>query len=380
MLVVSHALVKDYPNLESTWRDLENRSNNSVFCSWSWINNMICLDEINMNVLTARNENLVVGLCLFKTKNSKMVNLFTIKQCFINRHGNDKLDQIWIEYNDFLVDTSLNIPIKKAMLDYLFEHKLADEVMLGMTDVKSKNEILSAECSDIKTRVVIQSQGFIANLAFYSSLEQYLNSLSKNTRSQIKRTEKLIKQLGTIEFIEAISLEDKINFFNQAGAIHCERWESNEFGSGFNNPMFINFHQKLLSEPKKGNVTKIFKLSLNHNTLGFIYILIEDGKWLFYLSAIKFHRDNRIKIGLFFHSLVIEQAITANVQFYDFLAGTARYKKSLSNVEHYEQQLICFYKPRLKFQLINQCREFKQKLNSLFKKLSNQNTQSPIEQ
>ncbi len=49
-------------------------------------------------------------------------------------------------------------------------------------------------------------------------------------------------------------------------------------------------------------------------------------------------------MGLVIHSLVIEQAIKQGVTVYDFLAGEAQYKNSLSNAPPYEQHIYCYYR------------------------------------
>ena len=380
MFSINYQRMNDYPDLERVWRDLESRSQKSVFLSWSWIKHMSSCDESNINVLSVNYQSKVIGLCLFKIKDTKIANIIKVKQCYLNRHGVDKLDQIWIEYNDFLVDLSMEKAVKTAMLEYFFSNQLADEVILGMSDLKTSNDIISNNILGTNSRVIIQSSGFIADLRSSSSLEEYLSTLSKNTRSQIKRSHRLLKQLGTIELIEAESVNEKLEFFNQAGKIHSERWENTEFGTGFSNPSFVNFHYNLISEVAQHNVTKIFKLSLNNHALAYIYLLIEDEKWLFYLSAIKFHSDNRIKIGLLFHSLIIEKAIESRIHFYDFLAGTARYKQSLSNIERYEQQLICYYKNTLTLRVVNQCRLFKLKLKAVFSTFNKNHPQIQVEQ
>jgi len=72
-----------------------------------------------------------------------------------------------------------------------------------------------------------------------------------------------------------------------------------------------------------------------------------------------FNGDNRIKVGLVIHSLVIEQAIKQGIIVYDFLAGEAQYKNSLSNAQPYEQHIYCFYRNKPLLIIREQLRKFK---------------------
>ena len=373
MYSISSQSVEDFPDLEITWRDLESRAKPSVFLSWSWIKHMLNLEQCGLKVLCVETEEKVIGLCLFCIRETRIFNLLTIKQSYINRYGTEDLDQIWIEYNDFLVDASQGLTIKKAMLEYFFVNNLADEVILGMSDTQSARD-LSATLPEIKTRSIIQSFGYLTDLHNCESLEHYLDTLSKNTRAQIKRSYKLLRQSGQLELHEATTISEKLDFFRCAGERHRQRWANTEFGTGFNNPKFVKFHEALIADPHQQHATRLFKLSLDTNELGYIYILTQENKWLFYLSALNFHHDNRIKLGLVFHCFIIEQAIKNKVLCYDFLAGNARYKQSLSNKALYEQDLICFYKKTVVLNLINLMRDVKSKLKTAFATFNNKIT------
>ena len=371
MYSISCQRADDYSDLESTWREIERRAKTPVFLSWSWIKYVLSLASSDLHVLSVKADDKVVGICLFCIKETRLFHCLPIKQCYINRYGSNAMDQMWIEYNDFLVDHSDEATIKSAMLNYFFSNKLADEVVLGMSDIKS-TYCLTAVSDEIKTRSMIQSYGYFADLRDCHTLEDYLNTLSKNTRSQIKRSHKLLHQAGRLELREALSQSEKLDFFMSAGALHRQRWADTEFGTGFNNPNFVRFHESLITDQHQAS--RIFRLSLDDEALGYIYVLVEAGKWLFYLSALNFHQDNRIKLGLVFHCLVIEQAIQHQIDYYDFLAGDARYKQSLSNSPHYQQDLICFYQKTIYLDMIDLIRKFKQKIKSACNNITNKVT------
>jgi hypothetical protein len=111
-------------------------------------------------------------------------------------------------------------------------------------------------------------------------------------------------------------------------------------------------------------------LSLNEQKLAFIYLLKDNDCWYFYLSAIKSFEDNRIKVGLVAHLMIIEDAIKNSIKKYDFLAGEARYKRSLSNQSGSTQQLVCYYRPSALLKFRQKIRTLKWRLFNKLKMVS----------
>lgn len=358
-ILISHQIVVSEDELRSVWVKLSNNAN--AFLSWSWVKSYMSLSSNKKILLTAKVDSEIVGAGLICIRQKKYFGLFGINQWFLNRYGLEDLDQMWIENNDFLISDINKDQIRSAFLEYILSLKSVNEFVLGLTDLRIINSLYKKAQ---KTHIEIDSIGYRVNLRNLNSLNDYLESVSKNTRSQINRTRKLLTETAPLLLEEAKSANQKTDYFAKAGEIHLKRWCHSPQGSGFSNSHFISFHKQLLNEETKYNITKIFKLSSEDTCFGYIYILTENNTWLFYLSAINFHDDNRIKIGLLFHSMIIELAIQENIDTYDFLAGEAQYKKSLSNTEPYVQQLVHFYKPNFLLNIRDIGRSVKEKFKN----------------
>jgi CelD/BcsL family acetyltransferase involved in cellulose biosynthesis len=360
---VSHRIIYDEAHLRSIWLQLSNNCNTNAFLSWQWIHSFIKLQNGEKTLLVAEVSGELVGAGLISLQSKSVFKLAKVNQCFLNRYGTNELDQIWVENNDFLISATNKQQIREAFLQYILSLDYIDEFIFGLSDI-SIIKALSLPCR--RSHIEVTSRGYKADLRNLSSLNDYLQSISKNTRSQINRTLKILSAESNLLFEEATTPELKHSYFSSAAEIHLDRWGQSEYGSGFSNHHFTSFHQRLLMDTSDNNITKMFKLSLGDECLGYIYVLIEENKWLFYLSAINFHSDNKIKIGLVFHALVIEQAILNNIHTYDFLAGDAQYKQSLSNVPPYCQQLVHFYRPSF----MSKTRDFARFLKSSYVKFS----------
>lgn len=342
--------------LKTTWLNLQIRSHSNAFLSWSWIESFCAIQPNEYLILTAEYNDKIVGIGILHIKHVVLFKIFKIKQAYLNRFGQQDLDQIWIEYNDFMVEKVNASIIKEAMLNFVFKYKVADEFIIGMTNEQS---LQPYSLVNYNVRYMMESPGYLASLAHCSSLDDYLKTLSRNTRSQINRTHKLLKEQGDIQLTEALSTDQKHSFLKHTSEIHKQRWNHSTYGSGFNNQHFVDFHQRLINDVPEQNVTKIFELRLNNEVLGFIYLLVQKDKWLFYLSALNYHPDKRVKIGLLFHSMLIEKAINEGISNYDFLAGEAQYKQSMTNTPPYVQSLACYYNDKYILHFVQGLRKVK---------------------
>jgi CelD/BcsL family acetyltransferase involved in cellulose biosynthesis len=353
---VCHYKLHNSHELAQKWLELYSRNETpSVFLSWNWICRWLDTLPSAPIVVEAKSGNQCLGLGIFYAKSTFIFPGWFVKQIWLHRTGNIPLDQVWIEHNDFLLDSRFAMEARNAMIDYVASELEWHECFIGLTgcDVLQHFDAIANG-----KRIDIDSPDYSVNLADFSSIEDYLNSLSRNTKQQIKRSFKLLKQQGQLLMQESLSTDEQVIAFTEMANIHIDKWRKTKYGSGFDNPHFNQFHQALTSKDPKHQYSTIFCLSLNEQKLAFIYLLKDNDRWYFYLSAIKSFDDNRIKVGLVAHVMIIEDAIKNGIKIYDFLAGEARYKRSLSNQSGSNQQLICYYKPSV---LLN----FRQKIRLL---------------
>jgi hypothetical protein len=238
-------------------------------------------------------------------------------------------------HKDFEPQLSNEICQELAKIQYL------DDIKIGLS---SPYFINTLHLAGFNLRTDLSSPGYLANLAGLTSLDDYLATLSKNTRSHIKRSIKLLNEKSLLRLVLATDATEKNTVLNSIADIHRIKWRSTVYGSGFDNPCFYNFHQGLIQDENSAQNCRLYTLYQDDIALGHVYLLTQGDRWSFYLSALNFNEDNRIKVGLVIHSLVIEQAIKQGVTVYDFLAGEAQYKNSLSNAPPYEQHIYCYYR------------------------------------
>lgn len=346
--------------LHDEWLVLQEKSHQSCFLNWNWISAWLNTSSditTQFVVVRATQNDKTIGLAIFSTKSKRTFYGKSLKQLWLNRTGCETKDQVWIEHNDFLVASSDSANIRKLMFNSLLaQTDLWDEIFIGLSPLHVTNAFQQEHHF---TRELISSPSFDADISKYATLSDYLQSLSKNTRSQINRSKRGLESLGELELSLAQTESDKKQYLSEISALHIEKWGPTIHGSGFNNPIFVDFHQNILINDQSNQYTRLYRLRHNGKSLGYVYLLINSNTWSFYLSAIEFHEDPKIKVGLLLHSMIIEQAIAVGVKTYDFLAGEAQYKKSLSNTLATEQKLVCFYRPTFYMLIREQLRKLK---------------------
>jgi hypothetical protein len=323
-------------------------SKQNVFLSQAWINATMQVSQSPPLYRFYANDELI-GFCFIGVQRRWFGDLY-----YLNQTGNAAFDQMWIEHNDIIGKAEHLPAMRKALINYLCElpkfHRLV--VSLSTTLWQGEKTFLwSSTCDKVC---------FVGLDKLREQEQHYAATLSKNTKSAINRATKYIeKTYGSISMQVHKHEIDEI-LTSKLAPLHIAQWGKTEQGSGFSNPHFMDFHQHFLQElslfdqhHKSHGATMPYRCEVlsfvveNLNTqkedtqvsqpheLGHLYMLLSNNDAFFYLSAINYNdNDNKYKPGLVMHKLAIEHYAAQGYDSYDFLAGSARYKESLST-SHY---------------------------------------------
>lgn len=351
----------DFSSLESDWLALEVLTDSSFFLTWSWIGNWLkqcIINEQAFYVLQAHRNNGLVGLAIIIKQQRKVFGVFPVKQWWLNRSGVEILDQCWIEENNFLMAKENQLSIQLAFFDFLKSSPEWQELVVGMADA---NAIADFSTLASHRDIIFDDKGYSLDYTNIDSPEHYLQSvLSRNTRQKIKQSEKLLIKEGALSLHVLTQAEDKIKHVNNISRLHINRWQKTETPSGFTN---LNFYNMIIDLLRQSNTEVIF-LAQNEISLGYLIFFIHGDKAYFYLSALASHRNNKVKLGMLLHQKAITHYLQSGFTSYDFLAGDARYKKSLVNRE-YTQQMVSVFRPSV----LLLCEEYLKKSKQMYRNI-----------
>lgn len=325
----------------------------SFFLSFNWLSFWLGqLDSDNLPLLfTFEHQHTLIGfLFLGQTTGTFGTSLH------LNQTGQKQFDQMWTEYND-IISLGYQRECRIALLEYLTKN--FSNFKLIVMNTTNSDWLLNDEND---SEWVLWSQDKVPG---YLSLidERYMPTVcSKNTRSQINRSKNYIeKKYGSIS-IHSIQRSEITDCLQGMAALHRQQWQEHVDGSGFDNPHFYAFHQQLLNKCLETEAL-VLKIDCGQKVMGYLYYLVQGTNVLFYLSAIDyFDSDNKFKPGLVMHHLAMQHLREMGYEEYDFLAGEARYKQSLSQNKYYQYN-IHLYRNKWYYQLLRKAAEIKRRVS-----------------
>ncbi|WNC68446.1 GNAT family N-acetyltransferase [Thalassotalea nanhaiensis] len=361
----------EIPSIQQKWLILAEKTETQFFLSWRWIANWLnqVIDDNKIVLVSAHSyTSEIIALGLFVEKKSNKLGLIPCTQWFLHRTGKRNYDQIWIENNNFLIAKGYEESALTNIWRYLSQSQPhVDEFIISVSKGKTTNQkhlpnSYSLYKSDLHS-------GYKVNLHNYKDLNDYLSQLSKNTRQQVNRSISLLNKSAAIEL--KIWNTDQFSILNKHKHLHIKKWKNTNTPSGFSNPLFEEFHQQLNSAQDFAYSQNIYTLVAEINSgeaiLGCAYYLVDHGHIYFYLACLSKIENNKLKLGLAIHAKVIEWLILnkPEINVYDFLAGDARYKKSLAQTTEAYCNLI-IYKKNYKYLLSVTFKSIKDRLWKIF--------------
>ncbi|WP_157496926.1 GNAT family N-acetyltransferase [Hahella ganghwensis] len=344
MLLVEEKVIdqKHLAEIEVLWRELTPVSDHHFFTSWWWIGAWLRTSVCDPRLLMFyHGENLVGAACIHYSEFKR--NAFVWTQANLNRTGETDFDQVWIEYNDVLAHPDYQLAVRQKLVEYVFNVKGVAEFRFGLSLTTA---LESMESNELECEFEFRTKGYLLNLRpEYADFEQLLPVFSSNTRSQIRRSRKAYSNsYGELEVVQAANVGEALDFFDHAGRFHQRKWDD----SGFQNRNFKSFHHDLIANAFDAGMVSLLKVTAGDQELAYLYNFIYRGRVYFYLSGINYDLSgNQFKPGVLSHTLAISWYAAQGLDVYDFLAGDARYKRSLSDTE-YDMALLSLKKKTIK--------------------------------
>ena len=329
-----------WARLGPIWRDISSASSEiSVFLSPDWTE--VWLQHFGD---TVRPSGLVwtigdgtpVGCALYSQQTAKL-GPFNVTRLFVNACG-DHLTGM--EYNEIPALPGYRDAVLSDFVAYVLESG-ADE--LALTGFKS--EIAATICEKWPSRSCegyVSESPFVALNRLREEKRHYLESLSANTRSNVRRTLRAYtNHYGEPTLRRAADSNEAISWFEQMVKLHDARWKDKGKPGAFSGAHVNSFYKNLIrsSVENADGMTRmrldLLRLQFGELATGFAFNLVYRGRVNFYQCGLAYQpHDNKLRPGLALHTLSIEHYLTEGTTLeYDFLGGepeSIQYKRSLS--------------------------------------------------
>lgn len=252
---------------------------------------------------------------------------FPISLAILNTAGETDENAPFIEYNDVLCLPGYEQDVADSLAHHLAGQEW-DQLYLAGYVASSIFASLQSRALPGKWDSVGKSSPYIdLGSLKEADLDSYFSS---NTRSQIRRSIKLYEKRGELRLDVAGDLDQSLRYLDELARLHRAAWDRRGKPGGFRAPRFIQFHKTLIERLLPLKAVELLRVTAGEQAVGYIYNFLHQGKVYFYQSGFAFEEDSKIKPGLVTHYLAVKDYWQRGLEEYDFMAGDARYKKSLA--------------------------------------------------
>lgn len=341
------------PALEVLWRELEGRAHASFFQSWLWVGTWLeCLPaNIEAHLLKAERSGTIVGLGVLVPRTVWRHGMLRSRALFLNATGDPHFDELTIEYNGFLAAAGTEREVamscvahllaKKPDWDELFLPGLGDPDLLGGLPPDG-----ARVCERYRRR-----SHFMHLAELRDSGLDYLASLGRPVRQQIRRSIREYEKVGPLRLDEARDAAEALRYLRRLGELHQQHWEGKGRPGSFANRFFTRFHERLIERAFPAGGIQLLRVTAGEKEVGYLYNLVYRGQVYFYQSGLDYRMPGSgVRPGIVSHVLAIEHNLRQGHSTYDFSAGDDRYKRELSTSSR-ELAWQVVQRPRLKLRI-----------------------------
>ena len=324
--------------LEQRWREFAAESGASFFQDWTWVGCRAAERYGDPVLLEMQRDGKLVGLALFDRRSSRHEG-DTLR---LQESTDPVLASIFTEHNGPLV--SITDPVlRQAVLAELLTTAMYAPV--SSAKPRPRRLMLSGVAPDCAAASVLtggmvdESSTRMAPYVDFSLLESeqpFVERLSRNTRHQLRRSNRHYATEGTLALRRADTVEEGLLYFADMVKFHDHTWTARGKAGAFATPGVRHFYQALISEGLPSGEVDMLKVTAGPTIVGYLMNFNHRGIVSAYQSGFNYaDAGPHQKPGLTCHYLAIESYRSNGVNVYDFLAGADRYKLSLANAQRW---------------------------------------------
>lgn len=325
-------------DLAGMWRDLEPRCDASFFQSWGWIGPWLqsLPVSVRLRCIIAETNGELTGLAILAPARVTRHKLLTSNALFLNEAGIPGYDFI-IEHNGFLLKSGTEQQTLDACLRFLIT-QAGDWDEMFVSGIRQDSPLFQSSVlaeHGVDLRVLRTSSSRYVDLEeLRQSGRDYLDTLSSNTRYQVRRAMRKHEAAGPLTLSVATNVGDAHVYFDRMKELHQAYWTGKGKPGSFANTHWESFHRRLISERFDNGEIQLIGITAGEKTIGYLYNFVKNG-WVFVLqSGFHYEPNHTLHPGYVSHYRAIEYNLKHGAKIYDFLAGDAQYKSSLAPNDH----------------------------------------------
>jgi len=322
----------DWARVAAIWTELAHVSPySSFYLSADWIAAWLEVfgKTLSLQILVFEEQSHAVGICLLTCALERR-GPFRVLRIYLNTGGEPVAERTLMEFNNILCLPGKEEAVAEALGIYVRGLAWDEFAIGGVCPGIILDSLQTKAFSGVRPKINLRSTFFVDLDTLRGSGLAYLDSLSSNTRCQIRRSLKTYTKRGTIKTEIAPDLPTAELFFAEMCRMHQSRWTNRGEEGAFAPGRRLEFHRALIRQAFAKGSIHLLKVSAGDQTIGILYNFVQDGRIYFFQSGFNYCGDGRLKPGLATHACAIQYYLDSGFSKYDFLVGDARYKRSLA--------------------------------------------------
>ena len=313
--------------LGERWRALEAEADPSPFQTWTWVGCNAAERYPDPLLVEAHAGGRLAGLALWNRRRSWLRG----DARWLHESGDAALDAAFTEHNAPLVARHAPEALPAALLRAALRRRDGRRPCLMLSGIGGPTRDAALQAG-----AALPGQDRAAPYVDFALLPPgaaYADQLSRNTRQQLRRSDRAYAERGALRIEQAETAEQALLFLGALIGLHAAAWQARGKPGAFASPAMRRFHEALVRRGVPGEV-RLLRVTAGASVVGYLYNLVRGGRACAYQSGFDYPGAARhAKPGLTCHHLAIEAHRAAGGVSYDFLGGADRYKRSLANAE-----------------------------------------------
>lgn len=325
---------QDFHSIKTKWNALVQSCKSSTpFVTWEWLYTwweIYSDQDTELSILLYETANDCVAIAPFYVR-SKESNSICRTVYFLGT-GEQEDKEVSSEYLDVIIHPSFsdNEDIFKQTFEY-FIGQAGKCINFEFSRILESSTLIHylEQYSDKKLHVEKIFCGYRYKLKLPESWEDYIASLKSTRRRSIVSASKKINSLGVVKIKFLNDYQEIKDEIKNLEKLHTTYWSQKGKKGAFYSDEFIQFINRISEAFFHLNMLHVMAIENGDRTVAVIYSFIMNKTLYYYQSGFDVS-GYRLSIGVYAHSVNIENSINTSIEHYDFMQG-----KPISYKERY---------------------------------------------
>lgn len=325
-------------SVEEIWKEIEKHVENPpLVATWDVVSTWI--DQFN-DILSywfviGYDGEKPVGITIVSKEVTRWIPV-PVNAYHLGTQGEPLKDWIHMVNNNVLVQAEYRDAFLTELGKSLINSFSWEAFLIEDADTSFANKLKSSLPKDINLRTVTEQCHYIDLEALRKEKKSAMDSFSKETRYQIRRS---MKEFGNLTIEDAKTIDEAQAIFTELQVLHQESLKKKGRRGSYSSHKFANFHNELIKKRFEKGSMMFFRVTSDRlGTLGCFYLMIDNGTAFGYSSGMNDFTDRelasinkkRLKPGFVMHALCLQACLDRGINEYNFSTGSEGYKHELA--------------------------------------------------